>query len=332
MAAMLGSLAATSLLALSGHFPEAPMMDGLSAICKIAIGVMMGRRINRETASLLRKMLVPATLVSVWMLGLSVISGYLMALLSGVELHIALIGSAAGGLSEMAIFALSMNYDAATVTIIGVGRLAAVMASIPWLAEKFSGKRTWKRLADDGGGPAETSATAPKKQLSMSRGETLLLAAFSVAGGALLDKLGTPAGLMLGALVASGTAAILLDKTFSFHPYIMTAAQIGIGLTIGSQFGQNQIMYLTSPRFVASLAVCSSFMILATLLLAFVMRKLTGFSFLTCLLSTSAGGLSQVVLMAEEMDVDPLVVGILHLARYFSIVACMPFLITWIVE
>lgn len=119
LAGLLGSLFACVLLAISGNFPAAPV-GALSSVCKVAIGIMVGRRMNRDSLKQLGGMAVPALLVSVWMIALSMISGVLLFTISGLPLSTALIGSVTGGVSEMAIFALSRHYDVATITVIGV--------------------------------------------------------------------------------------------------------------------------------------------------------------------------------------------------------------------
>ena len=324
MPALLGSISSTAVLAMTGFYPAAAPVDRMSLICKVLIGIMMGRRMNRNSLRILGRMVLPAVLVSVWMVLLSVVGGKLLSLLAGIPLSTALIGTTTGGVSEMAIFALSANYDVATVTVLQVTRLSMVLVSIPWIVKKWSAHSSGSAAADfshpELGGLAETKA------MSGVGIAATVLSAF--AGGLLFNHLGVPAGMMLGALAGSALCVLAFDRIYPFPAPLLALAQIGIGIAISRQFGPEQIAYLTNPRFVASMLAVSALNIAATLLLAYIVQRMTRWAPITCLLATSAGGLSQMVIIAEEMGADALTVGMLHLARYLAIVSVMPFLIT----
>ncbi|MDR1915559.1 MAG: AbrB family transcriptional regulator [Synergistaceae bacterium] len=328
--ALLGSLTVTAALALFGKYPQAPV-DSLSALCKVAIGIMMGRRLDRNAVKLLRSMAAPAILICAWMVALSAASGLLMGSLSGIAPSSALIGSTTGGVSEMAIFALSQNYDAATITIISVSRLVGTLIVIPWIARRWSGHKH-AEVPPVEMEPYSQSSRALHEYETMSAAQTLSVALLSIAAGILFSHAGIPAGMMLGALAASGGATLVLGRSLKFPPLILAAAQIGIGIAIARQFGPEQREYLTQFRFLFSIIVSGAFTIAASLLLAYILHKMTGWDTLTCLLSASAGGISQMVVLAEDMNADVLTVGILHLARYLAIVSCMPLLIILILE
>lgn len=323
LSALLGSLCASALLAVTGNFPVAPV-NQLSAVCKVLIGIMVGRKMNRNSLRLLGNMLGPALLISVWMIALSVVSGLLLHFMSGLPLSTALIGSTTGGVSEMAIFALSKHYDVATITVIGVTRLVATLFFTPWLARKWSEKLSCGNGCHSGVQPVPEQPPLPH----FSRPGILLLVACSFAGGILFDRLGVPAGLMVGALAASSAMSLITGRTYSFPPLLLAAAQIGIGIAIARQFGPQQLQFMLQFRFAVSVTVSSALTICGTLVLARLLHKITGMDPLTCLLSTSAGGLSQMIVVAEEMQADSLTISILHLARYIAIVSCMPILIT----
>jgi membrane AbrB-like protein len=321
--ALLGSLAITSVIALLGLFPQAPT-GGMSAICKIVMGIIVGRRINRQSVKILRKIVYPALLVSIWMVLLSIFLGFLLTWLSGVPLSTGLIGAATGGVNEMAIFAISMHYDAATVTIISATRLVTVLVLTPWLATKWTENLN--------GGARKNSTEAKDAEITLltkkiTGNGICLLMICSVFGGYLFEMLKVPAGFMLGSFFFSGLFSLVSDMSWNIPPAAVNAAQIGLGIAIGEYFGPQQMRYLLDIRFIASLAACTAFSIMATLTCAFLLQKITKWDPLTCLLSTSPGGLSQMIVVSEEMNADSLIVGILHLARYLVIVSCMPVII-----
>ena len=326
--ALLGSLTVTAILALTGHFPPASdAIEVMSTLCKIAIGVMMGRRISRDALRMIARIIGPALLISVWMILLSVISGVMLSWLANIPLSTALVGCATGGLNEMAIFALSQNYDVATITVIQTFRLVGVLALTPWLVRKWS-----SRLAAKGQlhSSIEDVQTTEEDIRFFSRSETALLIFLAVGGGLAFQSWGIPAGAMLGALTLSGGMGVVRDKSYPFPRWIASAAQIGIGIAIAQQFKPEQAEMLLNVRFLLSVAFSTVFVIAATLLLGYLLQKMTRWNPLTCLLSSSAGGFTQMVLVAEEMRADSLTIGVLHLTRYLAIVSCMPFLIMYL--
>lgn len=326
--ALLGSLTVTAFLSICGFFPSNAPVDAMSLFCKIAIGIMMGRRINRESLKMIRQIAPSAVLVSVWMILLSIASGKLLALLADIPLSTALIGCTTGGVSEMAIFALAKNYDVATITIIQTFRLAGTLALTPWLAKKWSKRLDLKE-------PRIAAAGDVRKKSGQTTGgfsgrEMLILVLLAAASGLIAQALGVPAGAMLGALALSGAFCVAFNKTYAFPPKLTAAAQIGIGIAVGQQFGPSQIIILTNARFLFSVVVSTGFIVAGMLGLSYVLHKMTRWPPLTCLLSASAGGMTQMVVVAEEMNADTLTIGILHLARYLAIVSYMPFLVTYL--
>jgi membrane AbrB-like protein len=322
--ALMGSITTALILALSGHFPHVST-DGMTAVCKMIMGVMIGRRLERGSLTMLRKMVKPAALICLWMLVLSVTGGCLLAFLSGLPMTTAMIASTTGGVSEMAIFALSMNYDVATVTMISVTRLIVILILTPPLAAMWSKKQ---RLA----GRSFSSPTGKEKTeqtLSMNSREISLTAVLAALCGFLLDRFHVPAGFMLGAMCASGFVSLYTGHRCGLSAKLTLVAQIGIGVAIARHFGPDHAAYLMNRRFLAAIFISGAYTITFTLLLGYLIHRMTGWEPLTCLLSTSAGGLSQMIIVAEEMKADSLTVGILHLARYLVIILSMPFLITF---
>jgi membrane AbrB-like protein len=324
--ALLGSLTFTAVLAFTNLFPDCPVGE-MSAICKIVMGILVGRRINRKSMNLLRGMVLPAIFISVWMIVLSILSGFLMARISSIPLSTGLVGTTTGGVNEMAIFALSMNYDVATVTIISVTRLITVLALTPWLAKRWARRLSGDANYEGGGTPARSKISDSISSTKITFFGICILTACSVFGGYLFEFFKVPAGFMLGSLFFSGIFTMISDFDYDIPVYIVNAVQIGLGIAIAKYFGPEQLGYLTNPRFITSLLICTAFSISATLVLALLVQKATKWDPLTCLLSTSAGGLTQMTVVSEEMGADSLAVGILHLTRYLVIVSCMPVII-----
>lgn len=323
--AMLGSLFMTGTFAAIGIFP-AVSLKWVSFFSKIAIGVMTGRRITRQSVRTLGRLALPALVLCFWMIVSSLISGWILYSVSKMPLSTALVGSAAGGITEMAIFALSQGYDVTTITFIQVIRLVAVLALTPYLVKYFEKK----------------SPSEERDVLEISLDESPLLIAqphlspfhvvftvvVAIGCGFFLERFRFPAGAMIGAMVASGACVFLAGKQIPFSLSIRNVAQIGMGVTIASRIDPQTLFSLV--QYLPGVVLSTIFIVVSTAGLGLLLAKWTGWDLTTCLLSTSAGGLSQMILVAEECNCDPLKVSVLHLARYLAIIAGMPFLISFL--
>ena len=313
--ALLGSLFATGALSLLGYFPHVSISE-ISFIAKVALGAMLGRRLDRNSLKLLRTLIVPACLICVWMLGFSFFSGWLLNRISSLPLSTTLIGSAPGGVSEMAVFAMSQGYDVATITFIQVFRLIFVLLLTPLIARHWSAKHPHIVTPS----PIPVTATAPKANVPM-------VILFACLGGWLGVQLKIPAGDMLGSMMGTALVGLSTGKEIPFPAWVRNGAQIGIGLSIAQRLGPES---LTQLRPLLLPLIAPTFLIvISSLLLAVVLQRLTRWDMLTCLLSTSAGGLSQMIVIAEETEADSLTVGVLHTARFLSVISLMPILVDW---
>ena len=316
--ALLGSLFATGALSLLGYFPHVSI-SGISFVAKVALGAMLGRRLDRSSLKLLRTLIVPACLICVWMLGFSFFSGWLLNRISSLPLSTTLIGSAPGGVSEMAVFAMSQGYDVATITFIQVFRLVFVLLVTPFIARQWSAKHP----------QTETTPSIPlaNKTAAAPKANVPMLIFFACLGGWLGVQLKIPAGDMLGSMMGTALVGLSTGKEIPFPGWVRSWAQIGIGMSIAQRLGPES---LTQLRPLLLPLIAPTFLIvISSLLLAVVLQRLTRWDMLTCLLSTSAGGLSQMIVIAEETEADSLTVGVLHTARFLSVISLMPILVDW---
>jgi uncharacterized membrane protein AbrB (regulator of aidB expression) len=99
---MLGALFMASIVSICGYtrsFPDATV----TFLSKLVLGCYLGLMVDRTTLQQLRKIVLPAILVSVWMLALSLVCGFLLFRVSDLPLETALSVPTAGGIAEMAM-------------------------------------------------------------------------------------------------------------------------------------------------------------------------------------------------------------------------------------
>lgn len=335
--AILGSLFFASILNLAGFFPDV-QLQWISRYSNVVIGSYVGLRVNKQSLALLHELPVPALVVSLSMLLLSLAGGSLLYMMSDLSMKTAFLASTTGGISEMALLSMSMGADVTSVTLLQVFRLLSAILVTPLVCRKwtqwFGGReelrfsspsslRVEPQFSDD-----EPVAHTPL--IAPSAKGYALLAGVSLIGGTLGYILRLPVGILTGAMFASAATSLLFGELPPMPNVLRTVAQIGIGIIIASNITMSTLhqfveLWLPVVALTAAMLVCS-------VLLAVLLHRMTGWDYPTCLLSSSLGGLSQMSIISEEMGADPLKVNILQTTRLISILTVLPFLFSFLFD
>jgi len=315
---MLGALFFAAALGMFGIRFEFPTQE-VTFVCKLVIGAFLGLKIDRGIFRELRKMMLPALLVSVWMLVLSVTSGFLLYWVTHLPLSTALLGSTTGGISEMALLAFSLDADTVAVTLLQLVRVVLFLILTPFLARWVSAniKGGQRACLEDDETPSDDAAFGTTD----SSGVTILILV-AIAGGLSGRALGIPAGDLLGSMASVGVYNVIRGNLPRVHPTLRALARVGVGLAIAQEVTPETLTLLSEMLFpVLILAVV---MILFGLLLSLILYKVTDWNYSTCLLVSSPAGLTQMSIIADEVGADPLTVSVLHTVRLISVLAVLP--------
>ncbi len=321
-AALLGALFISAIWAMTGTQPDYPS-GVLSFLSNVAIGLFLGVRLNRESCRLLRRLPGPALLVAGWMLGLSLAMGYLMSTFTSLPFPTAMLGSTAGGITEMALLTLSMGADVASVTLLQVFRLLAAVVTTPVLC------RMWMRNHPSSAACCAVCETDDPVVVESVRGapsffapRSILCAMSAVLGGAAGKWLGIPAGTLIGAMTGTGFVTVIFGECRLPSGMIRTFGQAGVGIIIARSITSEVLLAFVS--LLGPLLLLTVGMIGGSLLLAVLLHRITGLAPMTCMLAASPGGLSQIASIADEFGADPIVVSLIQTVRLLSIVLVLP--------
>jgi hypothetical protein len=138
----IGSLVVAMGLTLSGQTWSA-VPPGLTAAAQLVIGVSLGVRFTPAFLHTAPRWLVSVALATVFMMVVSAVFGWGMAQLTGLHLATLVLGTAPGGIAEMAITAKVLQLGVPVVTAFQVCRLVAVLVLVEPLY------RQWARRAGD---------------------------------------------------------------------------------------------------------------------------------------------------------------------------------------
>lgn len=155
----------------------------------------------------------------------------------------------------------------------------------------------------------------------------LLTVLVGVIFGSAFYKLKVPGGMMIGALLGT----LLLSTTLHCAEIPYTAkftAQVITGAFIGCSIKREDIKCI-KDTWKPAVIVISMFLGI-NLLLGFGLSHFTDMSLITALLSTIAGGLSEVTLMASDMGADVSTVVLLQFIRMCCGIGVFPTWIAWL--
>lgn len=151
----------------------------------------------------------------------------------------------------------------------------------------------------------------------------------ATAVGLLFERLGIPAGSLIGAMV--GVAAVNLAgyETVGSGSGLRIAAFVVIGWELGSQVTSETLE--TVRRAAGPIFVVVAGLLVASGVLTLILR-LAGVDAVTAFLAASPGGLSQMVALSTEFGANAVIVSIVHLIRIITVVLTAPLVARWIVS
>lgn len=148
----------------------------------------------------------------------------------------------------------------------------------------------------------------------------------ALLGAELFRLLGLPIPWLLGPMLGTLAGSSFFKQSYAWSPKIRNAGMILVGYVIGLSMTltalrsmSHQLPYMLLMTFLL-LLMCSGF--------AWLIAKISGLDFLTLLMGSVPGGLTQVLALAEETEgTDMTIVTVNQVVRLMMIVICIPLLI-----
>jgi membrane AbrB-like protein len=227
-ASLLGGVIAVGLARLLGaQFSYLPWF--LQVALQVVLGTFIGLRFKKDTWPNMKRLGLPALIVSIWMLASCFAVGQVFQRLTRVSPVTAILGSAPGGVAELTMLAIDLDADAVVVASLQFMRLLAIIFVVPLLA---------LRRAQSTPGNGEQKLSEPETSWQPSTLVTLLVAA---TGAAIGHTLKLPAAGLLGSLIAVGLTSSLYRELTPLPESLRIWTQVGIGGLIGLNFGQETL-------------------------------------------------------------------------------------------
>lgn len=146
--------------------------------------------------------------------------------------------------------------------------------------------------------------------------KTLILAGI---GGYIGWRLKIPAGAMVGSMFAVAAGSLLKVELGPLPAYSKTIVQVILGAILGLGLKNTNLDLLKSLLLPAGLIIVV--LMAAGFLTAFILNRFFGFNMMTAIFSSTPGGMTELSIVATEMNADSPVVAILQLIRLMSVIA-----------
>jgi uncharacterized protein len=165
---------------------------------------------------------------------------------------------------------------------------------------------------------ASTAFAIPSRANILNAIETLVVGA---AGGLLFLWANLPGGLISGAMVAVGIAA-LAGRPLAVPPILTQTVLLLLGISLGSLMSRQLIQHMSSyPLTIALLALatfCSTFGS------SFYLQRVHGWDQTSAFLAGSPGALSQITILAAEKGADVAAIAVVQTMRVIILTAALP--------
>lgn len=301
----LGPLLATALACSAGARLGIPqvMRNGGQWVIGMALGLHFTPLVLHQLLQL-----APALLAGVlWAL---LLGGFFFRLLlkhgGAPDRATAFFAGAIGSASEMAVLAERHGGRVDRVAAAHSLRVLLVVLTVPW-GLQLAGFHPLEARAG-------THVLAPA--------QLALLCVATLGGALVLRRLGTPNPWVLGALIVSMALAGSGALPESVVPQFMTsAAQLLIGVSLGTRFTPEFLR--AAPRWMGTVAAGTLGLLAVSAGFAWLLAQVAGLAPAAVLLGNSPGGMAEMCITAQVLQLGVPLVTAFHVMRYLAVLVLM---------
>jgi uncharacterized protein len=294
--------------------PSTPLPKPLADLAMLVSGATMGGAITPQALAAVER--YPSSLVALvfGIVAICAASAAWLIRVCGWRRDDAVLASVPGALSTVFIIAVDRKADLPAIAIVQAFRLLVLVTVLPGAVVLAGG-----RYADSLPGLGQPVASP------LGLAATLL---GGLALGALFRRLGVAAPVLFGAAVVSTVLHVTGVAPGVVPPVIATAGLVLVGVFIAQSFRD---LKWSSVRNLAPAALGSFMLSMAVAaLFAAAAASLARVGFADALVAFAPGGLEAMMVLAVVLGLDPLYVGVHHLARLLGLSFTLPFVVAWL--
>ena len=307
-----GSLVAVVLWRTVG--PGRPIPKPVADLAMLISGATTGAAVTPEALVAVTRYPSSLATLAVGIVAICGASAMWLIRVSGWRRDDAVLASVPGALSTVLVVAADRKANVASIAIVQSFRLLILMTVLPSAVSWVGGSRAGKL-------PGVGHAVATPGALA-----AILLGGLAL--GALFSRLRIAAPVLFGSAVASTVLHVSEVAPGVIPPSIATVGLVLIGLFLAESFRTLQwssireMVPAALGSFIVGMAVAALFAVASA---AFAWVPLAD-----ALVAFAPGGLEAMMVLAVVLGLDPLYVGVHHLARLLGIGFTVPFVVAWL--
>lgn len=293
---LLGAAFVTGALAISGYSCSVPKLVTRSGL--VVIGVSVGLYVSEEVVQSMLGWIPVMFLTAVTGILFAFIGARLFVKWGGVTPATAFFSLLPGGVHEMANVADQYGGDRLTISVLHALRVGMIVTLIPFSLYGMNLPAVVTL-------PETLGAFVPL-------GFALLILTAALAGyGA--QRMGLAAGWLVGPIIAGAVLSVLHFPVGIVPDVVSVAAQIVVGMSLGSRFKRDSIMAIPKAATIGSIIMLGIGVVMAGL--AWIASELGGESLGTLILAFAGGGVAEMVLTAKSLSQNVALVAAFHIMR-----------------
>lgn len=284
---------------------------------QVATGAFIGAKIRKSDIYALKDIIFPIFTLTVCMLGFGAVTGGLLARYTKLDLSTALFAAAPAGVTDMTLASISFNADSAKVALLQMVRLISVLSVMPSLIKLIC--KRFAHFAPPVKRDSDLGFIYHGNYLDVSK--TLIV---GLVLGSLGHISGFPAGVISFSMI--GCAIYNIAWEHAYMPLrLRQFIQYFAGAYIGGMITRTHVFELLA-MYETVIAIIFSFFAL-NFIIAFLLVRICKLDLVTALFSSTAGGLTDMALIADELGADRAKVAAMQLIRVVGVIAFYPPLI-----
>ena len=304
------------------------MPTGFNLMFQIPIGIMIGSRVKKEDIISLKDLGKPVIVIVLSMLILNIMFGYIIYWVTNLNLATAIFASAPGGMVDLTIVSYYFGATLAYVAVLQMFRNTAVMVFIAPTYRKILGKNETK---EEQKSETKTSANLTNTNLSNKEASKRFFSTlvFALSFGLIFRQLGIPAGAIIGSMLGSTLYSAISSKAY-FPNLLRIPTRIFAGTFIGMHIDRQSLT--TMWNLIIPIIILFVYVWVVTYVTAFLVSKLTKLDFKTALLASTPGGMSEMAIIADELNMDSPQIAVMHTTRLISVIMLFPLVFSLLLQ
>lgn len=304
LAWMIGPMLSTVALALILDARPPPRVTRMAG--QIVVGALIGLFLTPEAVQRIADNAAPMLISAFLIVLIGCAIGYGQARLARTDLATAVFSCVPGGPAEMANLAIRHGGDGTQAAFAQSLRIVAIVILFPPLLALQGG--SFEPLVSH---PGDTRILG-----------LLTLLGVATAAGWLARALGLINPYFLGPMLASGALAAFGVQLSAIPAWLVVAAQILLGVSLGAMFRRS---LFSSGASLAMTSVATTGLLLALCVgIAFLQTTLFGQDLGAMMLGNAPGSVTEMAITAQTMQLDVSLVAAFHMLRIFVTMTIIP--------